>query len=83
MASSAAAAPASGASSTIITQTRVLPEHAADFAAWQKEISDGVAAFPGFISDRGAASITASPARLGHHAALYEQRGRTSMARLG
>jgi uncharacterized protein len=51
MASTAAAAPVSGASSTIITQTRVLPEHAADFAAWQKEISTAVAAFPGFISD--------------------------------
>jgi antibiotic biosynthesis monooxygenase (ABM) superfamily enzyme len=50
MASTASATPATGASTTIITQTRVLPEHAADFAAWQQEISSAVAAFPGFIS---------------------------------
>jgi antibiotic biosynthesis monooxygenase (ABM) superfamily enzyme len=51
MASSPTAAPATGASSSIIIQTRVLPEHAAEFAAWQKEISRAVAAAPGFISD--------------------------------
>lgn len=51
MASIASAAPTTGASTTIITQTRVLPEHAADFAAWQKEISAAIAASPGFISD--------------------------------
>ena len=50
MASTASAAPVSGASTTIITQTRVLPEHAAEFAAWQQEISNAVAASPGFIS---------------------------------
>lgn len=51
MASTASAAPVVGASTTIITQTRVLPEHAADFAAWQQEISGAVAAFPGFVSE--------------------------------
>lgn len=50
MASSSATAPASGASTTIITQTRVSPEHAADFTAWQQEISAAVSAAPGFIS---------------------------------
>ncbi len=51
MASNSAAAPASGASTTIITQTQVLPEHAADFAAWQQEVNRTIAAFPGFVSD--------------------------------
>jgi antibiotic biosynthesis monooxygenase (ABM) superfamily enzyme len=50
MASTASAAPATGASTTIITQTRVLPEHAADFATWQQQIGSAVAASPGFIS---------------------------------
>jgi antibiotic biosynthesis monooxygenase (ABM) superfamily enzyme len=50
MAATAPATPESGTPTTIITQTRVLPEHAADFAAWQQEISGEVAAVPGFIS---------------------------------
>ena len=50
MASDSATAPASGASTTIVTQTRVSPEHAADFAAWQQDISAAVTSAPGFIS---------------------------------
>lgn len=50
MASTASAAPASGASTTIITQTRVLPEHEEEFAAWQQAAGAAVAAAPGFIS---------------------------------
>jgi hypothetical protein len=34
---------------TIVTQTRVLPEHDADFAHWQQLVSDAVAKFPGLI----------------------------------
>jgi len=34
---------------TLITQTRVLPDRNDDFAAWQQQISDAVAQFPGFI----------------------------------
>jgi antibiotic biosynthesis monooxygenase (ABM) superfamily enzyme len=51
MASTTSVAPVSGATTTIITQTAVLPEHAAEFAAWQQEISSAVAALPGFVSD--------------------------------
>lgn len=34
---------------TVITQTRVLPERSADFAAWQQQLDDLVAKAPGFI----------------------------------
>jgi antibiotic biosynthesis monooxygenase (ABM) superfamily enzyme len=34
---------------TLVTQTRVLPGKDAAFAAWQQQVSDTVAAFPGFI----------------------------------
>jgi hypothetical protein len=34
---------------TLVTQTRVLPGKDAEFATWQQQISDAVAAFPGFI----------------------------------
>jgi antibiotic biosynthesis monooxygenase (ABM) superfamily enzyme len=34
---------------TIVTQTRVRPERAVDFARWQEDTSGIVAAFPGFI----------------------------------
>lgn len=34
---------------TIITQTRVRPEVADDFARWQDETSKAIAAFPGFV----------------------------------
>ena len=34
---------------TIITQTRVRPDRNDDFAAWQQEINDVVARFPGFL----------------------------------
>jgi uncharacterized protein len=42
------APPAKGAV-TIVTQTRVRPESAGDFARWQDETSSIVATFPGFI----------------------------------
>jgi len=45
-----ATAPAQTA--TLVTQTRVLPEHDAQFAIWQQEISDAVAAFPGLLDHR-------------------------------
>ncbi|PWT85753.1 MAG: antibiotic biosynthesis monooxygenase [Proteobacteria bacterium] len=41
-------APAKGGV-TIVTQTRVRPENADDFARWQEETSTVVATFPGFI----------------------------------
>lgn len=34
---------------TLVTQTRVLPGNDARFAAWQQQVSDAVATFPGFI----------------------------------
>jgi len=34
---------------TLVTQTRVLPGKDAEFAAWQQQVSDVVAAFPGFV----------------------------------
>lgn len=37
---------------TLITQTSVLPDHDAEFAAWQQRISDAVASFPGFIDHK-------------------------------
>jgi uncharacterized protein len=37
---------------TIITQTRVLPGRENDFAAWQQQISDAIAGFPGFLDHR-------------------------------
>lgn len=49
MASNAAAVPATGAT-TIVTQTRILPEHASDFAAWQEGVNNVIAGFPGFVS---------------------------------
>ena len=41
--------PAAKGAVTIVTQTRVRPESAGDFARWQDETSGTVAAFPGFI----------------------------------
>lgn len=46
---SAAGAPASGDTFTIVTQTRVRPEDADAFAQWQEQTSAVVAAFPAFI----------------------------------
>jgi hypothetical protein len=37
---------------TVITQTRVLPERSADFAAWQQQLDDVVAKAPGFIDSK-------------------------------
>ena len=34
---------------TIVTQTRVRPEHAADFAQWQHTVSDAIGKAPGFV----------------------------------
>jgi antibiotic biosynthesis monooxygenase (ABM) superfamily enzyme len=34
---------------TLMTQSRVLPGKDAEFAVWQQQVSDAVAAFPGFI----------------------------------
>jgi antibiotic biosynthesis monooxygenase (ABM) superfamily enzyme len=37
---------------TVITQTRVLPERSADFAAWQQQLEDAIARAPGFIDSK-------------------------------
>ena len=34
---------------TIVTETRVLPEHDADFAPWQQQMTNAVTKFPGLI----------------------------------
>ncbi len=47
--SSGEEAPAPKGAVTIVTQTRVRPEHTGDFARWQDETSGIVATFPGFI----------------------------------
>lgn len=53
MVSSATTAPVGAGTTpkpvTIITQTRVLPERNDDFVKWQQQISDAVAAFPGYL----------------------------------
>lgn len=41
--------PTSAETVTLVTQTRVLPGHDADFATWQREVSAAVAAFPGSL----------------------------------
>jgi antibiotic biosynthesis monooxygenase (ABM) superfamily enzyme len=45
----ATAPPATAKAVTVVTQTRVLPDRANDFAVWQQHISDVVASFPGLI----------------------------------
>ena len=37
---------------SIVTQTRVRPEHNEDFARWQGETSRTIQHFPGFIEQR-------------------------------
>lgn len=49
MASSPTATAATTKPVTIVTQTRVTPEHDADFSRWQDQINDVIAKFPGFI----------------------------------
>jgi antibiotic biosynthesis monooxygenase (ABM) superfamily enzyme len=49
MSASPTAAPATGQVVTVVTQTRVQPEHADDFARQQQQINDVVARFPGFL----------------------------------
>jgi antibiotic biosynthesis monooxygenase (ABM) superfamily enzyme len=49
MVASPTAAPATGQVVTVVTQTRVQPEHADDFARQQQQINDVVARFPGFL----------------------------------
>ena len=46
---SSPSAPASTRPVTVITQTRVLPDHSDDFAKWQQRASDVIAGFPGFV----------------------------------
>jgi uncharacterized protein len=47
---SAAAPPATATDSVnIVTQTRVQPAHADDFARWQQRLDDAIAGFPGYI----------------------------------
>lgn len=50
MTATSATVPDSGVTTTIVTQTRVLPEHTDDFARWQPTISQAVSAFPGYLS---------------------------------
>lgn len=33
----------------LVTQTRVVPEHEADYARWQQRVNDAIAAFPGYF----------------------------------
>jgi uncharacterized protein len=49
MAAPPVAAAATSTPVTLVTQTRVRPEHAAEFAAWQQRVNDAIASFPGFI----------------------------------
>lgn len=49
MSAPAATASVAGEPVTLVTQTRVLPAHADDFARWQQHVNDVVARFPGFI----------------------------------
>ncbi len=43
--------PSTGISTvTLVTQTRVLDEHAADFALWQQRVNDVVSGFAGFVA---------------------------------
>lgn len=46
---SSAAPPVVGKTVTIVTQTRVRPEHDGDFGRWQQHASDVIATFPGFV----------------------------------
>ncbi|MFT4039998.1 MAG: antibiotic biosynthesis monooxygenase [Thermomicrobiales bacterium] len=50
MTATSATVPDSGVTTTIVTETRVLPEHTDDFARWQPTITQAVSAFPGYIS---------------------------------
>ena len=49
MAEPSATANATSAPVTLVTQTRVTPEHAADFAKWQQRVNDAISEFPGFV----------------------------------
>lgn len=49
MTPAAAAPPASGASVTLVTQTRVKPEFDGEFSHWQQRMNDVVERFPGFV----------------------------------
>jgi uncharacterized protein len=49
MAAPPVAAAATSTPVTLVTQTRVLPAHAAEFAAWQQRVNDAIASVPGFI----------------------------------
>lgn len=40
------------ATATVVTQTRVRPEHATDFAAWQHRIGDRISAAAGFLDQQ-------------------------------
>jgi antibiotic biosynthesis monooxygenase (ABM) superfamily enzyme len=44
-----ATAPAATKTVTVVTQTRVIPEHDADFGRWQQKVNDAIATFPGFV----------------------------------
>jgi antibiotic biosynthesis monooxygenase (ABM) superfamily enzyme len=46
------AAPGPSRSVSILTQTRVRPEHNEDFARWQGETSNSVSRFPGFLEQQ-------------------------------
>ena len=46
------AAPAPARSVSIVTQTRVRPEHNEDFARWQGETSSTISQFPGFLEQQ-------------------------------
>ncbi|MCC7023658.1 MAG: antibiotic biosynthesis monooxygenase [Thermomicrobiales bacterium] len=49
MAATSTSIPTTGKVVTVVTQTRVQPEHADDFARWQQRVTDVVATFPGFL----------------------------------
>jgi uncharacterized protein len=49
MATAAPGSAAPPAPVTVVTQTRVAPGHDAEFAAWQQQLSEAVARFPGYL----------------------------------
>lgn len=49
MASAVTAPPVTGKTVTVVTQTRVSPEHDGDFGRWQQHANDVISAFPGFV----------------------------------
>ena len=52
MASSTSAPAPTAKVVTLVTQTRVQPEHDDDFARWQQDVSNAISRIPGFVDDK-------------------------------